>query len=57
MKGIGIILLLILTGAGCDKKESSVTPACSQDATVKDLRPLDGCDFVFELSDGTRLIP
>lgn len=26
-------------------------------ATVKDLRGLDGCGFVFELADGTRLLP
>lgn len=30
---------------------------CSVEATVVDLRSLDGCDFVFELSDGTRLLP
>ena len=57
MKGIGIILLLVLIGASCDKKESNVAPACLQEATVNDLRSLDGCDFVFELTDGTRLIP
>ena len=57
MKGIGIILLLVLIGASCDKKESNVAPACLQEATVKDLRSLDGCDFVFELTDGSRLIP
>ncbi len=29
----------------------------SQEATVEDLRSLDGCDFVFQLADGTNLIP
>ena len=57
VKGIGIILFLVLIGASCDKKESNVATACSQEAIVKDLRSLDGCDFVFELTDGTRLIP
>ena len=31
--------------------------ACSTPATVRDLSGLDGCGFVFELSDGTRLEP
>jgi len=57
MKGIGLILILTLSGAGCEKKGNGVEPTCSQEATVKDLRSLDGCDFVFELPNGTRLIP
>ena len=57
MKGIGIILFLVLIAASCDKKDTGVAPGCSQEATVKDLRSLDGCDFVFELTDGTHLIP
>jgi hypothetical protein len=57
MKGLGLILILILIGASCEKKESGVDPACSQEAVVKDLTGLDGCGFVLELSDGTRLIP
>lgn len=57
MKGISIILFLVLIGASCDKKDTSVVPGCSQEATVKDLRSLDGCEFVLELNDGTRLIP
>src|SRR5258708_25537925 len=57
VKGICIVLFLVFTGASCDKKDSSVAPACSQEAMVKDLRSLDGCDFVLELTDGTRLIP
>jgi hypothetical protein len=31
--------------------------SCSVKATVVDLRSLDGCDFAFELEDGTRLLP
>ncbi|MBK5279870.1 MAG: hypothetical protein JJE09_13505, partial [Bacteroidia bacterium] len=57
MKGISIILFLVVFGASCDKKDSSVRPACLEEATIKDLRSLDGCDFAFELKDGTRLIP
>jgi hypothetical protein len=30
---------------------------CSTPATIKDLTGLDGCGFVFELEDGTRLEP
>ena len=57
MKGTIIILFFLLIGANCDRKDNGVVPGCSQEATVKDLRSLDGCDFVFELKDGTRLIP
>jgi hypothetical protein len=57
MKGISIILFLVVVGASCDKKDNTVAPGCTQEATVKDLRSLDGCDYVFELNDGTRLIP
>jgi hypothetical protein len=34
-----------------------ISETCPFEATVIDLRSLDGCDFVFELKDGTRLIP
>lgn len=30
---------------------------CSTPATVRDLRGLDGCGYVFELGDGTQLEP
>lgn len=30
---------------------------CGTEATVRDLTGLDGCGFVFELKDGTRLEP
>ncbi len=57
MKGIVFLLPILLAGIACDKKEECISASCLQEATVKDLRSLDGCDFVFELSDGTRLIP
>ena len=31
--------------------------SCGQSAIVKDLTGLDGCGFVLELSDGSRLVP
>jgi len=57
MRALSLILTLACIGASCEKKDSDVAPACAEVATVKDLRTLDGCDFVLELKDGTRLIP
>jgi len=57
MRALSLILTLACLGASCEKKNSDVAPACAEVATVKDLRTLDGCDFVLELKDGTRLIP
>jgi hypothetical protein len=37
--------------------EEEVTKNCGTQATVRDLTGLDGCWYVFELNDGTRLIP
>lgn len=59
MKGIVVILLLALcahcskdsAGEECHTAEGGVT------ATVKDLSGLDGCGLVFEMSDGSVLIP
>lgn len=39
----------------CDN--DTMTTSCTIPATVRDLSGLDGCGFVFELEDGTRLIP
>ena len=57
MKAAGLMFILALVGASCEKKSDPISPGCAHEATVKDLKPLDGCDFVFELSDGSRLIP
>ena len=56
MKYVVIIFLLGLMG--CDH-EISPPPVdgCSTEAVIKDLTGLDGCGFVLELNDGTRLIP
>ncbi len=40
----------------CDD-DDVVSTSCSTPATVRDLSGLDGCGFVFELEDGTRLEP
>lgn len=42
---------------GCD--DEPVSDSCDNGvfATVKDLTGLDGCGFVFELADGSRLEP
>lgn len=54
MKKIFILLLLGISLAACDDKDSS---SCLTRATVKDLAGLDGCGFVFELEDGSKLEP
>lgn len=40
----------------CSEEEIQQT-SCATPATVRDLTNLDGCGFVFELGDGTRLEP
>lgn len=50
-----IVFAMLLAIAGCAK--NNVQPECKSRATVKDLSGLDGCGFVFELEDGTRLEP
>ena len=49
------ILLVSLIWAGCSDDLAEKT--CSTPATVVDLSGLDGCGFVFQLEDGTRLEP
>lgn len=51
----GLVLLIAAGFFSCD--DDSVTKDCDIPATVKDLRGLDGCGFVFVLADGTRLEP
>lgn len=50
-------LFIALTFTAC--KQQTSAPACEGgvDATVVDLAGLDGCQYVFELSDGARLLP
>ena len=51
------LLLSILIVVSACSKEAVKTSNCSVEATVRDLTGLDGCGFVFELNDGTRLEP
>ena len=55
MKKFALLLLTILMFSQCSEEE--IQKACSTRATVRDLTGLDGCGFVFELEDGTRLEP
>lgn len=59
MKNI-VVLILTLILCGCSEEMPSpenMPGPCSIPATVRDLSGLDGCGYVFELSDGTRLVP
>jgi hypothetical protein len=53
-----ILIGAALTCAACKTDNGTGTSPCTGvPATVKDLAGLDGCQFVFELADGTRLQP
>lgn len=54
MARIVLILFLFSICISCSEDETS---DCSVSATVRDLTGLDGCGFVFELEDGSRLEP
>jgi hypothetical protein len=54
------ILILILTLVSCGTKKGVVKSSgttCDTQVTVRDYTGLDGCRFLLELKDGTRLIP
>jgi hypothetical protein len=54
------LLILVFTAVifmTCSEEDPATPTACSTPATVVDLTGLDGCGFVFELEDGTRLLP
>ena len=55
----GFFIVLLLARFECSDHPEVVKCEilCSQQATVKDLTGLDGCGFVLELADGSRLIP
>ena len=55
MKNFLALLLMIVTLSQCS--EEDIQKTCSTRATVRDLTGLDGCGFVFELEDGTRIEP
>jgi hypothetical protein len=56
MRKLFFIATLLAVLISCNKDEDT-EPNCKTAATVRDLRGLDGCGFVFELEDGTRLEP
>jgi hypothetical protein len=56
MKKILTLLFVSMIVFSCTD-DIEVDEGCSTPATVKDLTGLDGCGFVFELEDGTRLEP
>jgi hypothetical protein len=55
---IGIVILFATFFATSCKDEEIAKQSCrGEAATVRDLRSLDGCGYVFELANGTRLEP
>lgn len=55
MKKLIAIILLACIFSQCNEVIGRLE--CDVPATVRDLTGLDGCGFVFELADGSRLIP
>jgi hypothetical protein len=55
MKSISTALILIVIITSCAYND--VDPNCTTRATVRDLTGFDGCGYVFEFEDGTRLEP
>ena len=51
-----VFVLLLLSLNSCTEKDLPAT-ACSTLATVKDMRGLDGCGYVFVLDNGQKLAP
>ena len=56
MKKLFALCLVAFLFYGC-QENSPEQQECSVPATVRDLTGLDGCGWVFELSDGKRLEP
>lgn len=54
MKRLSFLLLAGFLFTQCDDIQQS---SCTTYATVRDLTGLDGCGFVFELEDGSRIEP
>jgi hypothetical protein len=55
MKNLGFLILMVLVLIGCD--DDDLPEDCLTPATIRNLAGLDGCGWVFELQDGTRLEP
>ena len=59
MKNLLLFFLIGLALLACNEEKFDSSVPCIEgvEATVRDLSGLDGCGFVFELVDGTRLEP
>ena len=58
MKTLLTLILFVSVLTSCNTSEIRPDKSkCTTEATVRDLTGLDGCGFVFELNDGTRLEP
>ena len=55
----GFLVVMIFSRFQCEDKHDVIVcgTICPYEATVKDLSGLDGCGFVLEMKDGSRLIP
>lgn len=56
-KSLLSVMLITMMFSACDENLMRVSCNDGVRATVRDLTGLDGCGFVFELEDGTRLEP
>jgi hypothetical protein len=54
MNRLLLFLLIVFVFTHCS---DDTKPACSTKAIIRDLTGLDGCGYVLELEDGTRLEP
>jgi hypothetical protein len=52
-----VLAALSVVTSCTSKTDGAESPKCQTTATVKDLTGLDGCRYVLELQDGTRLEP
>ena len=55
----GLLVVVAFSRFSCDDREiiHCFPGACANEASVVDLSGLDGCGFVLELADGSRLVP
>jgi hypothetical protein len=57
MKITAVLILVTLLMFSCSDEPMVGMNECTTPATVRNLSGLDGCGWVFELTDGTRLEP
>jgi hypothetical protein len=56
LKYVFVAMAIVFSLFACEDENVNTT-TCGTPATVRDLTGLDGCGFVFELADGSRLEP